>query len=441
MPFILGTIASSRKGASSYFMYASDVDYQGHKQLVGMPNGHVAFAGYRGSRNFIAKLVPSSASIAWELDNASGTEGYSRGIAVDSSNNLYYPLAQGGINSQVWLTQVTNTGSIGWTRRLAGNNDVQWTGATIDGTNIILYGLSNGYGNANYDCMYYRYNTSGGYTAAGYIRHPNSNSTWWAYNGADYSSSINFRFFKPTGSSLSGWSSQNSYLCRVSNTTGDLDQAYVYGTNNATARSSEQVWSDSSAVYVDLFNTAAPIDYTLLQTNSASTIYWQKKYTTSLTGNLYLAIKGAWSNGTHTYTSGYLSSPGGGGSQSGIYAKINNSNGNVVWVRRIRESGDNQTIQPAQVWADATNVYMAIRINTPTGSVGGVMVLNENNPPSTMSLNGATYNFDDITSTITATNTSHTGTAISATSASQTLTNTTQTLGTSSTVTFTKKDF
>ena len=157
-----GTIQWQRKLVGSNDEYGQDiaVDNSGNVYVF----GYTTSAGSGGQDVFIAKYN-TSGTIQWQrVLGGSGTE-WGHGIAVDGSGNAYVcggSFSVGGSGQELIVAKYNTSGTIQWQRKLGGTGSDEARGIAVDSSgNVYVGGTTRSAGAGSDDFLIVKYNSSG----------------------------------------------------------------------------------------------------------------------------------------------------------------------------------------------------------------------------------------------------------------------------------------
>jgi uncharacterized delta-60 repeat protein len=304
-----GVIQWQRTLSSSLNDYGVKIalDSSGNVYIVGTTQtsgrSHVLIAKYN-----------SSGSIQWQRTfSGTGPFDNGRGIAVDSSGNVYIAgFNQGGNldsgNDAAFLAKYNTSGTLQWQRLLGSSSQDHAKGIAVDSSgNVYVVGDTV---SSNYDIFIAKYNTSG---SIQWQRTLGGTGIEYGY-GIAVDSSGNAYAVGQTNSSGAGGS---DFLIAKYNTSGAIQwQRILGGSGDEVARSIAV--DNSGNVYVTGDTSAGGYDFLIAKYNSSGTIQWQR--TLGGTGGDYPDSIQVDSSG-NIYIAGYTNSSGA-GSNDILIAKL-----------------------------------------------------------------------------------------------------------------------
>ena len=129
-------------------------------------SGNLYIAGYTensgaGSRDWLIIKFNTSGVIQWQRTLGLANNDQAKGIALDSSGNVYVIGYENG-QGQIIIAKYNNSGTIQWQRYLDGGSSEGGFGITIDSSdNIYINGVTRSESNGNQNFIIVKYNTSG----------------------------------------------------------------------------------------------------------------------------------------------------------------------------------------------------------------------------------------------------------------------------------------
>ena len=148
-----GTLAWTRQlgTGSDDYSYGVAVDAGGNVYITGYTDGNLGGPNAGGDDAFLSKY-DGSGTLAWTRQLGTGSDDYSRGVAVDADGNVYITGRTegdlGGPNAGGWdvfLSKYDGSGTLAWTRQL-GTGSRDWSfGVAVDaGGNVFITGWTEG---------------------------------------------------------------------------------------------------------------------------------------------------------------------------------------------------------------------------------------------------------------------------------------------------------
>ncbi len=141
--------------------YGIAVDASGNVYVTGYTDPSTA-----GNYDVLIAKYNTSGTIQWQrrLGNSTSTE-FGRGIAVDSSGNVYVTgdvISTDGTNREALITKYNTSGTIQWQRSLGGATGDYGYGIAVDSSgNVYIAGYTASQGAGGNDVLIAKYNTSG----------------------------------------------------------------------------------------------------------------------------------------------------------------------------------------------------------------------------------------------------------------------------------------
>jgi len=304
---------------------SNNVYVTGHTK--GALDGNTSSGGYD---IFLVKYN-SSGSKQWTKQFGTSSVDYARGVAVDSSGNVYVTGEfASGPRSNIFLVKYNSSGIKQWTQQLGANGPDSGRGVTVDSLdNIYITGSTKGGldGNTNsgsYDIFLVKYNSSG--------------SIQWStlYGNADVDQ----------GHGVVTDSSNNIYITgQLTNSLGlikydssgirqwtiDYRQAGYYG-RGVAVDSSDNIYLTGSG-----FTNAE--DYILAKYNSSGSQQWFRRLT--MPDSVEVGRGVAVDSSNNVYVTGYTNGALDGNTSSGsydIFLVKYNSSGSIQWTKQFGTS-------------------------------------------------------------------------------------------------------
>lgn len=277
----------------------------------------------------------------------SGSTDPGRGIAVDSSGNVYLSgVSNASGTNDLQIAKYNTSGVIQWQRTLGGVTDETNFGIALDSSsNLYVCGYSNVSG--TYDALIAKYDTSG--TIQWQRRLDGGSGDTLAISVAVDSSSNLYVLGYATVSSANG------FLIAKYNTSGAIQwQRRLSGGGNV----GRGVSVDSSGnVFVTGYATFTTGDLQIAKYNTSGTIQWQRRLG-GVPGASELGYSAAMDSSGNVYVAGFTTAFGG---ANFLIAKYNTS-GSVQWQRSLGNNSSNIIAVGVAVDSSA-NVYVVGQSN------------------------------------------------------------------------------
>jgi uncharacterized delta-60 repeat protein len=407
-PYWIGVLT----GATTDQGYGITVDSSGNVYATGRTDSQSA-----GSYDVLITKYNNSGVIQWQRILGGASADVGRGIAVDSSGNVYIT---GDYGSGALIAKYDNNGTIQWQRALTG--DIHGMGIAVDSSsNVYIVGYTTTQGSGGNDFVIAKYNTSG--------------TIQWQRVLGDINSDV--------GNGIAVDSSGNVYVVGNTTTTNGGVQIAKYDTNGTIqwqrqlkSSSNDAGYSiavDSSGNVYITGNTSSGVDILIAKYNTSGAIQWQQVLG-GASNDVGFAI--AVDSSGNVYITGYTSSQSGGSYNYVPIAKYNNS-GTIQWQRYINGASTSSLGQSISVDISG-NVYITGYTAAPSGGVNNDVLIaklpSDGSKTGTYSVGGGSFTYAASTLTAAASSLSSYGSSL--TSSTSTLTAITPTL-TSATSTLT----
>jgi len=282
------------------------------------------------------------------------------GMAVDSSQNIYtsayYPTGTSSGND-VYVQKHDLDGALQWSKYYGGTENDSYTSTSTDGTNVYAYGNLRGVGN------------SGTYTEQGLVKiNASGASQFQKKYGTNYLNSL-----APLGISTNGkrnvFANSNIYtLCTVAsddsimvvkyNTSGTRQFLYKITANYQTRATGLQVDS-SGNMYIAgrIRDTSSGNNYNglIIKTNSSGVVQWTHQHGGTGYDEMYDVVL----IGSDLYSIGRTSTTGGSASNVCRVMKLSTSNGAVSWQKELYATNSSSTLGE-HIAADSTGALYCV---------------------------------------------------------------------------------
>ena len=316
------------QGAGSYDMMVAKYDTSGtiqwQRRLGGAgsdvgrgiavdSSGNVYVGGYTasqgaGSFDFLITKYDTSGTIQWQRSLGGGSTDYGYGIAVDSSGNVYVAgqtASQGAGSNDFLITKYNTSGTIQWQRSLGGAGSEIGYGIAVDSSgNVYITGLTASQGAGSVDVLIAKYDTSGTIQWQRSLGGTSSEEG----NGIAVDSSGNVYI---TGYTNSQGAGDRDVLITKYNTSGTIQWQRSLGGASFDVGVSIAV-DIGGNVYVTGYEgsqSAGLGDVLIAKYNTSGTIQWQRSLGGSSNDRGYgIAVDGS----GNVYVTGYTSSQGAG---------------------------------------------------------------------------------------------------------------------------------
>ena len=170
---VKGSLVTLPGGAPETYWYATlggvENDY-GRFQIARDTGGNIYVIGYTGSdgaggNDFLIAKYNSSGVIQWQRTLGGTGNDFGFGIAIDSTDNIYvagFTDSDGEGGNDFLIAKYNSSGTIQWQRTLGGVDSDFGRGIAIDSTdNIYVVGYTDSDGAGDFDLLVAKYNAAG----------------------------------------------------------------------------------------------------------------------------------------------------------------------------------------------------------------------------------------------------------------------------------------
>ena len=319
-------------GTNIWIKYIGGVGYEEGNGVVTDSSDNIYITGYNptNSRDILIAKFDSSGNLQWQKILGGSARDLGRGIAIDSSSNVYVcgetqSVGQGG--KEMVISKYNSSGTFQWQRNLGGSGvDIAYGIAVDSSNNVYFTGLTSSGGSGNEELVVAKYNSSGTYQWQKFL----GGTSLDEGHGISIDSSDNVYITGLTNSTGSG---SYDILIAKYNSSGAVQwQRTLSG--SGTDQGTDVTTDSSDNVYVGGYiNTGSGYQTAIIaKYNSSGTIQWQRTLGSSSANDRVNAIVHDGSD--NVYIAGYTRTAGAGnndfliarlpadGSETGTYGNF-----------------------------------------------------------------------------------------------------------------------
>ena len=308
-------------GTNIWIKYIGGTGYEEGSGVVTDSSDNIYITGYNptNSRDILIAKFDSSGNLQWQKILGGSARDLGRGIAIDSSSNVYVcgetqSVGQG--SKEMVISKYNSSGTFQWQRNLGGSGvDVAYGIAVDSSNNVYFTGLTNSAGSGNEELVVAKYNSSGTYQWQKLL----GGTSLDEGHGISIDSSDNVYVTGLTNSTGSG---SYDILIAKYNSSGAVQwQRTLNG--SGTDQGTDVTTDSSDNVYVGGYiNTGSGYQTAIIaKYNSSGTIQWQRTLGSSSANDRVNAIVHDGSD--NVYIAGYTQTAGAGNNDF-LIAKLSN---------------------------------------------------------------------------------------------------------------------